>query len=214
MDAILEAIYQNILDGDKQAVIRYVKKALDVDFQPDQILNEAMIVAMDEVGRRYKIGEYYVPEMLVAAKAMQSGLAVLKPSLLNKGVRPLGKVALGTVKGDLHDIGKNLVALLLEGAGFQVIDLGVDTTQEEYLEAVRSGVQIIGMSSLLTTTMPQMKVIIDELSKNGLREKVKIMIGGAPVTQNFADQIKADGYSPDANGAVALARNLIKDKES
>ena len=213
MDAILEAIYQNILDGDKQAVIRYVKKALDIDFQPDQILNEAMIVAMDEVGRRYKIGEYYIPEMLVAAQAMQSGLAELKPSLLNKGIRPLGKVALGTVKGDLHDIGKNLVALLLEGAGFQVIDLGVDTTQEAYLEIVRSGVQIIGMSSLLTTTMPQMKVIIDELSKNGLREKVKIMFGGAPVTQNFADQIKADGYSPDANGAVALARNFIKDKE-
>lgn len=213
MNAILEAIYQNILDGKKHIVEEYVRQGLADGIHPNEILNEAMIIAMDEVGRKYEIGDYYVPEMLVAAQAMQSGMVVLRPTLIKSGVRPLGKVALGTVKGDLHDIGKNLVALMLEGAGFQVIDLGVDINEDKYLEAVRSGVQIIGISSLLTTTMPQMKTIIEELSKKGLREKVKIMVGGAPVTQNFATQIKADGYASNANGAVTLARELIESKE-
>ena len=155
------------------------------------------------------MGEYYVPEMLVAARAMQSGLLILRPLLVQQGVEPVGRAVIGTVKGDLHDIGKNLVAMMLEGAGFEVHDLGVDVTPDSFVKAAQEGAQIIGLSALLTTTMSNMGVTIDALKASGLRDKVKIMIGGAPVTQNYADQIGADIFASDASSAVRAARQLV-----
>jgi 5-methyltetrahydrofolate--homocysteine methyltransferase len=177
---------------------------------PADILNQGMIAAMGEVGRLFEEGEYFVPEMLIAARAMQKGLEILKPHLTEADVQSPGKVAIGTVKGDLHDIGKNLVAMMLEGAAFEVIDLGTDVSPERFIQAVRDrGAQIIAMSALLTTTMPNMKNTIEALKEAGLRDKVKVMIGGAPVTQNYADQIGADGFAEDASRAVAKARSLL-----
>lgn len=209
MDEKLLKIYNNILNGDNKEVGPAVLDALDVKFQANQILFEAMVPAMDEVGRLYGQGEYYVPEMLVAAQAMRAGLIVLKPFLVEKGFESLGKIAIGTVKGDLHDIGKNLVMMMLEGAGFQVQDLGVDVAPEKFIEAIQTGAEIIGLSAMLTTTMPQMKTTINAIKDAGLRNQVKIIIGGAPLTKAFADQIGADGYAPDASSSVALARNII-----
>ncbi len=209
MEAILQETFNSVLNGNRAATEENVTIALN-EVSPDRILHEALIPAMDEVGRLFEQGEYFVPEMLVAAQAMRGGLALLKPHLAEKGIEPLGKVALGTVKGDLHDIGKNLVGMMLEGAGFQIIDLGVDAGSENFIEAIKSGAQIIGMSALLTTTMPQMKVIIDEIKKQNLRDTIKVIIGGAPITQHYADQIGADGFATDASSAVALARSLIK----
>ena len=169
-----------------------------------------MIAAMKEVGRLFEEGDYFVPEMLIAARAMQAGMALLKPHLLSSEVKSAGRVAIGTVKGDLHDIGKNLVALMLEGAGFEVIDLGVDVPPEKFVDAItNSGADIVAFSALLTTTMPNMKVTIDAIQAAGLRDKVKVIIGGAPVTQAYADQIGADGYSADASRAVSLAKSLM-----
>lgn len=209
MEEILQKTHQSILNGDRTSTEQNVRAAL-LQVSPDRILHEAMIPAMDEVGKLFEQGEYFVPEMLVAAQAMRAGLAVLKPHLAEKGIQPLGKIAIGTVKGDLHDIGKNLVAMMLEGAGFQIIDLGVDVGPEKFIEAVKSGAQLIGLSALLTTTMPQMKTIIDELKSQKLRDNVKVIIGGAPITQAYANLIGADGFAPEASTAVALARSLIK----
>lgn len=209
MEAILQETFNSVLNGNRSATEDNVTTALK-EVSPDRILHEALIPAMDEVGRLFEQGEYFVPEMLVAAQAMRGGLALLKPHLAEKGIEPLGKIALGTVKGDLHDIGKNLVGMMLEGAGFQIIDLGVDAGPENFIEAIKSGAQLIGMSALLTTTMPQMKVIIDEIKKQNLRDTIKVIIGGAPITQHYADQIGADGFATDASSAVALARSLIK----
>jgi 5-methyltetrahydrofolate--homocysteine methyltransferase len=210
MDEALKYIYNHILDGDKSNVESAVREVLDAKVSPDKILYIAMIPAMDEVGKLYERGDFFVPEMLVAAQAMRAGLAILKPYLAEKKIEPLGVVAIGTVKGDLHDIGKNLVAMMLEGAGFQVIDLGVDAGSDKYIEAVKAGAQILAMSALLTTTMPQMQIIIEKLKESNLRDKVMIMIGGAPVTESFADKIGADGFSSNAGGAVDLARVLLK----
>jgi len=206
----LSKIYESVLIGDQQETMRLVQDALAQGQLSQDILFKAMIPAMDEVGRLYEEGEYFIPEMLVAARAMHSGQELLKPHLKGGGIQSLGKVAIGTVKGDLHDIGKNLVSMMLEGAGFEIQDLGVDVGPEKFVQAIQDGAQIVGFSALLTTTMSQMKLIVDAIQASGLREKVKIMIGGAPITQNYANSIGADGYATDASTAVELARNLIR----
>ena len=211
MDPILKTIYDNILEGQQKAVVEGVQAGLEAGLAPAVILNQGMIAAMAEVGRLFEIGEFFVPEMLIAARAMQGGLAILKPYLAQTDVKPAGKVAIGTVKGDLHDIGKNLVMIMLEGSGFEIVDLGVDVTPEKFVEAVKGdGVQIIALSALLTTTMPNMKGTIEALKTAGLRDKVKVIVGGAPVTQDYSSQIGADGYAPDASRAVALAKSLVE----
>ena len=212
MDENLATIYDAILDGDVTGAKDGVQAALAADLQPEMILNDGMISAMREVGRRFEEGDYYVPEMLVAARAMQSALSLLKPSLVARNVKSSGKVAIGTVKGDLHDIGKNLVALMLEGAGFEVKDLGVDVAPEKFIEAISTeNVDIIALSALLTTTMLQMKTTIEMIEQAGLRDKVRVMVGGAPVTQSYANEIKADGFSADASSAPGLAASLLQD---
>ncbi len=210
MSAVLEKIYEGILDGNANQTVAGVQQALDEGLDPAVVLNQGMIAAMGEVGRLFEEGEYFVPEMLIAARAMQKGLELLKPFLSEADVKSPGKVAIGTVKGDLHDIGKNLVAMMLEGAAFEVIDLGTDVSPERFIQAVKeNGAQIIAMSALLTTTMPNMKNTIEALKEAGLRDQVKVMIGGAPVTQNYADQIGADGFAEDASRAVAKAKSLL-----
>ena len=205
----LKTLYDAVVNGEIEEVHVGVKAALADNIPADRILNEALIPAMAEVGRLFEAQEYYVPEMLISAKAMQGGLALLKPLLAASGAAAGPKAAFGTVKGDLHDIGKNLVIMMLEGAGFQVTDLGVDVHPEKFIEAVKDGVQLIGMSAMLTTTMPNMKVTIDALKEAGVRDEVKIMVGGAPLTQVYAEQIGADGYSQDASAAVRRARELL-----
>jgi 5-methyltetrahydrofolate--homocysteine methyltransferase len=207
MDQI-KNIYQAVLEGDMGAVEENVQAALDAGVLPVDILQKGLIAAMGEVGRLFEEGEYFVPEMLIAARAMKAGLTILKPLLVDSGIEPAGKVAVGTVKGDLHDIGKNLVAMMLEGAGFEIVDLGTDVTPEQFVEAVKDGVDIIGLSALLTTTMPSMEGTIKAITDAGLRDRVKIMIGGAPVTAEYARQIGADGFAPDASQAVTLAKTL------
>jgi 5-methyltetrahydrofolate--homocysteine methyltransferase len=202
-------IYQGVLEGDMGTVQENVQAALDAGAPPADILHNGLIAAMGEVGRLFEEGEYFVPEMLIAARAMKAGLAILKPMLVDSGVKPVGKVAVGTVKGDLHDIGKNLVAMMLEGAGFEIVDLGTDVTPEQFVAAVKDGVNIVGLSALLTTTMPSMAATIQAIDAAGLRDQVKVMIGGAPVTTDYARQIGADGYAPDASQAVTLAKSLI-----
>jgi len=205
----LKTLYDSVVNGEIEEVADGVNALLAADVPADKILNEALIPAMTEVGRLFEAQEYYVPEMLISAKAMQGGLAILKPLLAAAGAVAGPQVAFGTVKGDLHDIGKNLVIMMLEGAGFQVTDLGVDVQPDKFIEAVKGGAQIIGMSAMLTTTMPNMKVTIDALKAAGVRDNVKIMIGGAPLTQAYADQIGADGYSQDASAAVRKAKDLL-----
>lgn len=206
---VLEDIRQSVIHGDMKGVVSLVEQALADDIPPATILNDGMIAAMTEVGRRFEEGEYFVPEMLIAARAMQAGLKILKPKLVEVGNKPLGTVAIGTVKGDLHDIGKSLVAMMLEGAGFEIVDLGVDVPPEKFVEAIRNGAQVIAMSALLTTTMPNMKNTVEAVKQAGLRDQSVIVIGGAPVTQAYADEIGADGYAPDASSAVRLTRSLI-----
>lgn len=211
MDETLKVIFDGIVEGDNAGVQQQVKNLLESGVPASSILNEALIPGMGEVGRLFEEGEYFVPEMLISARAMKSAMALLKPFLQQANVKFAGTVVVGTVKGDLHDIGKNLVALMLEGAGFQIKDLGSDVTPEKYVEAVRTeNANLIAMSALLTTTMVNMKATITALEEAGLREQVKVMVGGAPVTDSFAKQIGADGYAPDASRAVALARSLIK----
>ena len=210
MDKLLQNIFNAILEGDNEAAPELVQAALDDDFDSSMVLNDAMIPAMEKVGSLFEEGEYFVPEMLISARAMQAGLAVLRPYLLEADVQPAGTIVMGTVKGDLHDIGKNLVCMMLEGGGFEIIDLGADVTPDAFIKAIEDHKpDIIGMSALLTTTMPSMRITIDALTDAGLRERVKIMIGGAPVTQDYADQVGADGYATDASRAVALAKSLV-----
>lgn len=206
----LSTIYNAILDGDVAVAQRSVQAALDAGLEPQDILGEGMIAAMREVGRRFEEGEYYVPEMLVAAHAMQEALLLLKPSLVASSAKSTGAVVIGTVKGDLHDIGKNLVKLMLEGAGFEVKDLGVDVSPEKFVEAISQGsADIVALSALLTTTMPHMKTTIETIEQAGLRDKVKIIVGGAPLTQDFADQIGADGFAANASAAPGLVQSLL-----
>ena len=205
----LKDIYQNVIDGQAQEVEAGVKAALAAGVGAEEILNNALIAAMNEIGQRFEAGDLFVPEMLIAARAMQAGLKILKPALAKAEVKAAGKVAIGTVKGDLHDIGKNLVAMMLEGSGFEIVDLGVDVTPEAFVSAVRNGAQIIGMSALLTTTMPSMEGTLKALREASLRDKVKVMIGGAPVTQDYANKIGADAFAPDASSATRIARQLM-----
>lgn len=205
----LKQIYEGVINGNAKVVSEGVKEALDEGTAPSTLLFEALIPAMTEVGERFERNEFFVPEMLIAARAMQSGMTLLKPLLVESGVEPVGTVAIGTVKGDLHDIGKNLVAMMMEGAGFELMDLGVDTSPDKFVQAVRDGADVMAMSALLTTTMPSMRTTIDALVEAGLRGKVKILVGGAPVTQAYADQIGADGYAPDASSAARKAKQLL-----
>jgi 5-methyltetrahydrofolate--homocysteine methyltransferase len=210
MQPVISEIFEAILEGQQKKAVEKVTQALDENVDPSVILNEGMVKAMAEVGRLFEEGEYFVPEMLIAARAMQNGLAVLKPHLIQADIKSSGKIVAGTVKGDLHDIGKNLVAMMLEGAAFEIVDLGSDVSPEKFVEAVRSsGADIVAMSALLTTTMPNMKTTIEALEAAGLRDKVKVIVGGAPLTPEYAKQIGADGYASDASRAVALAKSLL-----
>lgn len=210
MENVLKSLIDAIEVGDASEASALVQQALDSGIPAPNILNDAMIPAMNHVGKLFEEGEYFIPEMLIAARAMQAGLALIKPQLILADVKAVGRVVAGTVKGDLHDIGKNLVCMMLEGAGFEIIDLGPDVAPEKFVEVVKDGkADIVALSALLTTTMPNMKVTIEALTSAGLREKVKVIIGGAPVTQAYADQIGADGYAPDASRAVTLARSLV-----
>jgi 5-methyltetrahydrofolate--homocysteine methyltransferase len=205
----LETIFQNVTEGKEAEVEAGVQAALDSGMSAEEILNKALIAAMTDVGQRFEDGDFFVPEMLVAARAMQAGLNLLKPHLAETGVQSAGTVAIGTVKGDLHDIGKNLVAMMLEGAGFEVMDLGTDVEPEKFAEAVRNGANVVGMSALLTTTMSSMAQVIEAIEDINMRDKVKIIIGGAPVTQDYAEQIGADGFAADASSAVKKVRELL-----
>lgn len=205
----MEKLREAILTGDARAAHDLTQEALANGIEPLALINESMIPAMDEVGRLFEAEEYFVPELLLSARAMKAAMELLRPLLAATGARPAGKVVIGTVRGDLHDIGKNLVAVLLEGGGFEVIDLGADVAPQKFIEAIRqSGANIVGLSALLTVTMPMMKTTIDALTEAGLRDKVKVMVGGAPVTRQFADRIGADGYGESAIAAVALARRF------
>ncbi len=210
MEPIIEKIYRDVVEGHHKEAVTDVKSALKQSIPAGNIMNEGMIAAMREVGRLFEAGEYYVPEMLVAARAMQAGMNILKPYLVDQEVHPAGKVAIGTVEGDYHDIGKNLVKMMLEGAGFEVIDLGVDVTMATFISAVtHDGVDILAMSALITTTMPAMRTVIEGLERSGVRHQVKVLVGGAPLTEEFAIQIGADGYAPDASRAVTMAKRLL-----
>jgi len=206
----LKELYEAVVSGNAKATQAITQKALADGVDPLKLVNEYMVPAMDEVGRRFEANEYFVPELLISARAMKASLEIIRPILTARGDKPVGRVAIGTVKGDLHDIGKNLVASLLEGGGFEVIDLGVNVSPEKFIETVNSRqANIIAMSALLTTTMPSMKTTIDALKQAGVRDKVKVLIGGAPITQKYADEIGADGYSENAVGAVALAKKAV-----
>jgi len=206
----MKELKELVKKGKAPETAEMVKKLIDEGKEPEAIMKQGLIPAMDEVGDLFQKGEYFVPEMLVAARAMQKGLEVLKPRLVESGIEPIGRVVLGTVKGDLHDIGKNLVAMALEGAGFEVIDLGTDVPPEKFVEAIKKHEpQVIGMSALLTTTMMAMKDTVEAMKKAGVRDQVKIMIGGAPVRQEFADEIGADYYGPDSTAGRNFARDVV-----
>jgi 5-methyltetrahydrofolate--homocysteine methyltransferase len=209
MHAILQEIQAAILAGDAAAVRERVQAALAAGCAAAEILDRALVPAMAEVGRRFECEEYFVPEMLVCARAMQEGLALLRPQLVQGQVRSAGSVVAGSVQGDLHEIGKNLVCTLLEGAGFEVQDLGTDVAPEKFVAAAKAGAGVIGLSALLTTTMPNMSTTIRALQNAGLSEQVKIMVGGAPVTEQYAREIGAHGYAPDASRAAVLAKSLV-----
>jgi 5-methyltetrahydrofolate--homocysteine methyltransferase len=206
----LNSVSEALQRGDAEKVGELVKKALGKNLTPKEILENGLIKGMSIIGAKFKKNEVYVPEVLIAARAMHAGMDILRPKLVETGVKNIGKVIIGTVTGDLHDIGKNLVKMMLEGAGFEVIDLGVDVSADKFVEAVKvHQPNILGMSALLTTTMVNMPEVVKALEAAGLRDKVKIMIGGAPITQNYADQIGADSYSPDAASAVDGAKTFI-----
>lgn len=199
-----------VMRGDWKMARSITEEALREKVEPLTLLNDSLVPAMNEVGRRFECNQFFVPELLLAARAMKSCLELLRPLLAERGTEPVGRAVVGTVKGDLHDVGKNLVASLLEGGGFEVTDLGVNVPPEKFVEAVRQkNAQIVGLSALLTTTMPSMKLTVDAFKAAGLRDKVKILIGGAPVTQRFADEIGADGFGENAPSAVTLARRSL-----
>ena len=214
-EEIIKGLYDETLVGNAPAVLELTNLGLAEGMGPDTILFEALIPALEEVGARFERGDFFVPEMLIAGKAMSGALEVLRPLLAETGAETIGKFVMGTVKGDVHDIGKNLVYIMLEGAGFEVIDLGVQTSPEKFVAAVEEhSPDILGMSAFLTTTMPMFKVNMHELTKAGLRDKVIVMVGGAPVTQEYADAVGADGYAADASTAVRKAKELIAKKRA
>jgi 5-methyltetrahydrofolate--homocysteine methyltransferase len=205
----LSQLYTAILDGDAKTAAAVTRQALDEGVNPGVLIAQHMIPAMDEVGRRFECEEYFVPELLISARAMKASLELIRPLLAQSSIQPTGRVVIGTVKGDLHDIGKNLVASMLEGGGFEVLDLGADVAPEKFVETVKqTGANLVALSALLTVTMPSMKTTVEAFRSAGLRDKVKIMVGGAPVTQKFAEEIGADGYGESAGAAVQLARRL------
>ncbi|OVE77520.1 methyltransferase [bacterium F16] len=208
--AELQNLYDAVLSGNLKLATATVEEALNEGLDAKMMVDTYMIPAMDEVGSRFERNEFFVPELLIAARAMKGALDILKPKLKESGAKSAGTVAIGTVKGDLHDIGKNLVCSMLEGAGFEIIDLGVDVGPEKFVDAVQSqGAQVICLSALLTTTMPNMKTTIEALKDAGVREQVKVIIGGAPIPQQYADEIGADGYGDNANSAVTVTRQII-----
>ncbi len=207
---ILEEIVEAVVNGDKNKVIELTKKGLSEGKDPKVIINQGLVAGMDVIGPRFKNGEMFIPEVLLSATAMHAGMDVLKPHLTDKEMQPRGTIVLGTVEGDRHDIGKNLVGMMLEASGFKVVNLGVDVLAEDFVDgAVEQGAQIIALSALLTTTMPAMKFVIEILQEEGKRDRFKVIVGGAPVTQKFADSIGADGYAPDAASAVELCRKFL-----
>jgi len=206
----LKKLYNAVLNGDLKTAVAATKEALAEGVDPLELVSGQMVPAMSEVGRRYECEEYFVPELLLAARAMKGSLELIRPLLSARGVEPAGRVVIGTVKGDLHDIGKNLVASLLEGGGFEVVDLGSDVAPEKFVQAVKDrNANIVCLSALLTVTMPSMKTTMEALKSAGVRDRIKVMIGGAPVTQQYADEIGADGYGENASVAVTLARRLV-----
>ncbi|OFX13546.1 MAG: methyltransferase [Armatimonadetes bacterium RBG_16_58_9] len=207
--ADMQGLAQAIINGKAPDAKQLTEDALAEGISPGDVLNNGLVAGMNVVGVKFKNNEFYVPEVLIAARAMKNAMEVLRPRLVETGVEPKGKVAIGTVRGDLHDIGKNLVSMMLEGAGFEIMDMGVDVKPEGFVQAARDGAGIIALSALLTTTMPAMKDTVDALKAENVRDKVKVIIGGAPVTQNYSDEIGADGYSPDAASAVDKARELL-----
>jgi len=208
--AIIEELYQAILTGDNKGAMAITQRGLDEGTDLQALIDGGMIPAMAEVGRRFEEEEYFVPELLLSARAMKAALGILRPLLSDSGVEPVGCVVMGTVQGDLHDIGKNLVAAMLEGAGFEIVDLGSDVSPAQFVEAVRdSKANLVGLSALLTVTMPSMKAIIEELEKAGLRDGVKVLVGGAPLSSDYAKEISADAYADNASAAVRTARQLI-----
>lgn len=208
--SILEDLYELVIAGRDKEIGGKVQQALDEEFAPDVILNGTLIEAMREVGRRFENGDAFVPEMMIAARAMRRALEVLRPHLTKQGVKPVAKLVIGTVAGDMHDIGKTLVCMMCEGAGFEIIDLGINVSPDRFVQAIQeNGAEVVGMSALLTSTMMSMKTTIEAISKAGLRDTVKILVGGAPVTQEFADEIGADGYAEDASTAARLAREML-----
>jgi 5-methyltetrahydrofolate--homocysteine methyltransferase len=208
--ADLTKLYDAILNGDNKTAIAVTKGALSENTDPLELVTKCMVPAMDEVGKRFECEEYFVPELLLAARAMKGALELIRPLLAERGAEPVGRVAIGTVKGDLHDIGKNLIASMLEGGGFEVIDLGADVAPERFVTAVmEKNANLVCLSALLTVTMPSMKTTIEALKSAGVRHRVKVLIGGAPVTQQYADEIGADGYGSSAASAVPLARKVL-----
>jgi len=206
----LTELADGIISGRLKSVCDLTEKALAHGLSPRKILDEGLIAGMNVIGERFRKNEIYVPEVLISARAMKAGLEILRPHLTKTGVKPHGKVILGTVKGDLHDIGKNLVGMMLEGAGFKIVDLGVNVSPEKFASAVeRETPDVLGLSALLTTTMIGMKAVIDFLTEKQLRERVRIIIGGAPITQHYCDEIGADGYAPDSSTAVGVVRKLM-----
>lgn len=206
----LKQIADNLIKGKAPEVKELVQKVLDEGVDVENVLNEGLIAGMNVVGAKFKANEFYVPEILIAARAMKAGMGILRPILAEKNIKGVGTVVLGTVRGDLHDIGKNLVAMMLEGAGFEIIDLGVDVSPEKFIETAKEKkADLVGLSALLTTTMPSMEDVVKAVGDFGLKDKVKVMIGGAPITQSYADEIGADGYAPDAASAVDEAKQLL-----
>ena len=207
---ILDALYEHTLDGEAPPVVDLTNEGLELGMEPLTLLFEAMIPALEEVGRLFEIGEYFVPEMLISARAMQGAMDILKPLIALTGAKPVGTFVMGTVKGDIHDIGKNLCNIMLEGAGFVVVDLGVNVAPEKFVEAIQEHKpDAVGFSAFLTTTMPMFKTNIEAIAEAGLRDQVKILVGGAPVTQEYCDTVGADGFAPDASSAVRLTKKLM-----
>jgi methylmalonyl-CoA mutase cobalamin-binding domain/chain len=214
-DEILQGLYEQTLVGNAPAVLDLTNEGLTTGLTPDRMLFEALIPSLEEVGARFERGDFFVPEMLIAGKAMSGALDILRPLLAETGAETVGKFVMGTVKGDVHDIGKNLVNIMLEGAGFEVIDLGVQVAPEKFIAAIEEHKpDIVGFSAFLTTTMPMFKANMNALEKAGLRQSVIVMVGGAPVTQEYADAVGADGYAADASAAVKLAKSLIKERRA
>jgi 5-methyltetrahydrofolate--homocysteine methyltransferase len=207
--AVLEDLQEAVVEGHAKEAAARVTEGLEARIPAGTLLQEGLIAAMAQVGQLYEEGEIFVPEMLVAARAMTAALSVLKPHLLEEGVASSGKVAIGTTQGDLHDIGKNLVAMMLEGSGYEIVDLGVDVPPDKFVQAIRDGANVVAMSALLTTTMTNMQLAIEAIKEAGLRDQVRIVVGGAPITKSYVDEIGADGYAEDASSAVRLVKEVL-----